>query len=179
MKTPFAVFAMSLSLSACGPSEPTCEECRASMQAPEGCHPYCEPQDGPDPREWAGMATATVVFAARDPNAEQPRPIQMDVSFRSSSVSITDLCHQPIPLTNGRFRSATGISCWVGATLPGFFASDAPDQWASCDGAEVILYSLDLERRDGGTRLYGEGGAMIRGCNRTWESVLFQVHASH
>lgn len=165
----------------CGGEQNECCDTTASTEQkisrcesdPDACM-VTDPPPAP-PVVWAGTAKATPVFILRDPSAAQPTPITRAVQPVVSSTSVTGLCETTIPLTEGRFNNQSGLQCWTGTTLPAFLASDAPDTWATCDGATVFLRSLDISYRDSGRTIYMEGGATIVGCGRSWTSVLFQA----
>lgn len=165
--------------SACGSSEPSCEECLATREtpiSPDGCWPYCDGEEPPDVRSWSGTVSIVPVLIVRDPNAVQPTPFMFQSQLTLSSVALSGVCSDPIPLSDGRFRSSSGMTCGR-VIVHAFLAQDSTDTWTSCDDAIASLQALDVTVRVDGT-LYAEGGMIITGCGRTWNTVLLQARAS-
>lgn len=163
----------------CGGNVPTCDECLAESGAAlnaDGCWPYCEDDGDPPASRWLGEAVVSPLILARHPEAQQPTPVRWTVEPVLTTTHLSGVCNVQIPLSGRRFMSPDGIPC-AQMVLPGFLASDSPDQWNTCDGATATLHSLEVRLRSNGS-IYAEGGMTVSGCGRSWKTVLFQMTAS-
>lgn len=150
----------------------------------EPVSPHSEEMKG----AWEATVRATPVLLGQNPEIPTPLPIT-----HAARLVFTDADMMQLNLS-GLCPSNPGLMLTLDASssqadphyggppficasclLPAYQPAGAHDSWDLCEGATLEVNTVSFHIREDGT-LYGEGGAVIRGCGRTWDTVLFQVY---
>lgn len=137
---------------------------------------------------WEAKVYATPVLLGQNPEVPRPLPIT-----HAARLIFTDADMMQLNLT-GLCPSVPGLVLTLDAStsqadphydgppfvctsclLPAYQQTGVHDSWTTCEGATLEVNTVSFRIREDGA-LYGEGGAVIRGCGRSWDTVLLQVY---